>query len=185
MPANTARDGSNYVLWCAPPGWLGLVSGRAGLVEIIFHPDPREVHCRVQQSHPAVSSRSDATLELAAAQLDAYFRGASRSFSLPLDFRNLSPFTVRVLKALGKVPYGQTLSYGELARLAGSPRAARAVGGVMARNPYPIVIPCHRVIGAAGRMIGYSGGAGIATKEWLLRFERQVEKNQGPEPGKK
>ena len=78
-----------------------------------------------------------------------------------------------MLAALRAIPYGEVRSYGELALQAGSPRAARAVGQVMAANPLPIIIPCHRVIAARGLLGGYSGGGGLVTKSWLLDFERQ------------
>jgi methylated-DNA-[protein]-cysteine S-methyltransferase len=103
--------------------------------------------------------------------LDDYFHGRRRNFELPLAMDTLTPFTTRVLRTLAQVKYGSTLTYGELAALAGFPSAARAVGRAMATNPFPIIIPCHRVLGAGGKMTGYSGGEGIATKQWLLRFE--------------
>ncbi|BCR05109.1 methylated-DNA--protein-cysteine methyltransferase [Desulfuromonas versatilis] len=165
-------DGARCRLWFSPVGWLGLAAGRAGLVEVFFHRQKQQVLAHLRQAYPDALLQDNALLELAIAQLAGYFGGRSRSFDLPLDFRGLSPFAVRVLQALREVPFGQTLSYAELASLAGSPRAARAVGGVMARNPFPIIVPCHRVLGSAGKMVGYSGGAGIASKEQLLRFEQ-------------
>lgn len=79
---------------------------------------------------------------------------------------------VRVLQTLQGIPFGATTSYGQLAMMAGHPGAARAVGGVMAANPFPLIIPCHRVLGAGGKLGGYSGGKGVATKKWLLAFEQ-------------
>jgi methylated-DNA-[protein]-cysteine S-methyltransferase len=105
-------------------------------------------------------------------QLNEYFAGHRRGFDVPLDLSACPPFTLRVLTALRAVPFGTTLSYGELAARAGAPRAARAVGRAMAANPLPIVIPCHRVLAANGQLGGYSGGEGVPTKEWLLAFER-------------
>jgi methylated-DNA-[protein]-cysteine S-methyltransferase len=88
---------------------------------------------------------------------------------MTLDLRALPAFTVSVLRELGKVPYGQTTTYGELAARVGHPRAARAVGTVMNRNRIPIVLPCHRVVGANGSLVGYAGG--LERKTALLRLE--------------
>jgi methylated-DNA-[protein]-cysteine S-methyltransferase len=101
-------------------------------------------------------------------ELDEYFDGVRRDFDLPLDLR-VAPFHEEVLEALARVPYGLTTTYGTLAREVGHPTAARAVGTVMNRNPIPIVLPCHRVIGANGSLTGYAGG--LDTKRRLLRLE--------------
>ncbi len=101
-------------------------------------------------------------------ELDEYFDGVRRDFDLPLDLR-VAPFNEEVLEALARVPYGLTTTYGTLAREVGHPTAARAVGTVMNRNPIPIVLPCHRVIGANGSLTGYAGG--LDTKRRLLRLE--------------
>lgn len=107
-------------------------------------------------------------LSHARAQLDAYFDGQFRRFSLPLRPKG-SEFHQRAWGALCAIPYGETRTYGDIARMIGS--TARAVGGACAANPIPIFIPCHRVIGTGGRMTGYSGGEGIETKLALLRLE--------------
>jgi methylated-DNA-[protein]-cysteine S-methyltransferase len=101
-------------------------------------------------------------------ELDEYFAGWRRTFDLPLDLR-VAPFQSEVLTALAHVPYGVTTTYGTLAREAGHPKAARAVGTVMNRNPIPIVLPCHRVVGADGSLTGYAGG--LDRKRLLLRLE--------------
>jgi methylated-DNA-[protein]-cysteine S-methyltransferase len=101
-------------------------------------------------------------------ELDEYFAGRRRSFDLPLDLR-VAPFHADVLRELAAVPYGETTTYGALAARAGRPKAARAVGTVMNRNPIPIVLPCHRVVGANGSLVGYAGGLDI--KRHLLRLE--------------
>lgn len=120
-----------------------------------------------------VAAAPSSVLACAQRQLAEYFAGDRRHFDLPFDLSALPPFTRQVLDVLHKVPYGVTLTYAELARQAGSPRGARAVGQAMAANPLPIVIPCHRVVAAGGRIGGYSGGGGIGTKEWLLAFEQR------------
>lgn len=110
-------------------------------------------------------------LAQAAQQLEEYFAGCRREFDLPVALPPGPPFTRRVYDLLRRVPFAATLTYGELAVQAGSPGAARAVGQVMAANPLPIVVPCHRVIAANGGLGGYSGGGGLGTKAWLLAFE--------------
>jgi methylated-DNA-[protein]-cysteine S-methyltransferase len=102
-------------------------------------------------------------------QLELYFQGRLRQFSLKLAPQG-TPFQLSVLRALQDVPYGATISYGELAQRIGRPKASRAVGGANARNPLPIVIPCHRVIGSDGSLVGFGGGLEIKRK--LLDLER-------------
>ena len=104
-------------------------------------------------------------------QLDEYLRGARKEFTIPIDWSLLRPFQRQVLQIVFAIPYGQTRAYGEIAHEIGKPRAARAVGRANATNPMPLVIPCHRVIGADGKLHGYGGGEGLPTKEWLLQLE--------------
>ena len=101
-------------------------------------------------------------------ELDEYFEGRRREFDLPLDLR-VAPFHEEVLRELARVPYGHTDTYGHLASLVGRPKAARAIGTVMNRNPIPIVLPCHRIVGANGSLTGYGGG--LPAKRLLLELE--------------
>jgi len=101
-------------------------------------------------------------------ELDEYFEGRRREFDLPIDLR-VAPFHADVLRELARVPYGRTDTYGHLAALVGRPGAARAVGTVMNRNPIPIVLPCHRIVGANGALTGYCGG--LPAKRYLLGLE--------------
>jgi methylated-DNA-[protein]-cysteine S-methyltransferase len=101
-------------------------------------------------------------------ELDEYFEGRRTEFDLPIDLR-VAPFHAEVLRELALVPYGRTATYGELARKVGRPRAARAVGTVMHNNPIPIVLPCHRIVGANGSLTGYGGG--LHVKRALLELE--------------
>lgn len=110
-------------------------------------------------------------LQRAARQLRAFFAGELRDFDLPLDLGGRTDFQRRVLDACSQVPYGQTATYGQLAIRAGSPLAARAVGQAMANNRLALVIPCHRIVGSSGRLVGY--GHGLELKEQLLRMERE------------
>ena len=103
-------------------------------------------------------------------QLEQYFAGERTAFTLPLRMRG-TPFQIEVWSALARIPFGETASYGELAARLGRPAAARAVGAANGRNPFCIVVPCHRLIGANGRLVDYA--AGLDVKRWLLRHERQ------------
>jgi methylated-DNA-[protein]-cysteine S-methyltransferase len=103
-------------------------------------------------------------------QLDEYFKGARKDFDLPLKLGG-TEFQVSVLNALQNIPYGETVSYGEIAKRIGRPKAVRAVGAANGRNPIPIVVPCHRVIGSSGDLTGFGGG--LDTKEALLRLEAE------------
>ena len=144
-----------------PVGTIRLVAGDHGLTALAWSengcddPEPGNPH-----------------LLLAPEELRQYFSGELRNFTVQVDFSRWQGFTAQVYAALRAVPYGKTITYGELARRAGQPRAARAVGRIMASNPLPIILPCHRVIAANGALTGYSGGAGIATKAFLLIHEK-------------
>lgn len=104
-------------------------------------------------------------------QIADYLAGKRKSFNLPIDWSVLTPFQLKALRATLEIPYGEVRTYGELAQELGKPRAARAVGRAEATNPMPLVIPCHRVIGADGKLHGYGTGNGLETKAWLLRLE--------------
>ena len=109
-------------------------------------------------------------LAMARQQLEEYFAGTRKDFDLPLNI-NGTEFQVSVLEALRNIPYGETVSYGEIAKRIGRPKAVRAVGAANGRNPIPIVVPCHRVIGSSGDLTGFGGG--LDTKEALLRLEAE------------
>jgi len=118
---------------------------------------------------------SDKPFANAREQLTAYFAGERKTFNLPLR-PNGTDFQLQVLDELQKIPYGTTVSYGDIANRIGRPKAVRAVGAANGRNPLPIIIPCHRVIGASGDLTGFGGG--IPTKKALLRLE--LEHSQFP-----
>jgi methylated-DNA-[protein]-cysteine S-methyltransferase len=105
-------------------------------------------------------------------ELDEYFEGRRQRFDIEADVRGVPTYNLKVLAELARIEYGRTTTYGALAALTGNPRAARAVGTVMNRNPIPIVLPCHRVIGASGSLTGYAGG--LDRKERLLRLEGAI-----------
>ncbi|MEJ2024834.1 MAG: methylated-DNA--[protein]-cysteine S-methyltransferase [Deltaproteobacteria bacterium] len=111
---------------------------------------------------------SNGVVDQAVEEIEEYFTGKRQQFEVPLDLQG-TPFQRAVWRELLKIPYGGTVSYGEIARAIGNPKAVRAVGGANHRNPVAIVVPCHRVIGSDGSMTGY--GSGIWRKEWLLKHE--------------
>lgn len=110
----------------------------------------------------------------AVAELNDYFAGGLKTFETPIDWRLMSGSRLQVLRALHKVPYGAAVTYGELARRAGSSVPARGIGSIMGSNPIPIVVPCHRVIAGNG-LGGFSGGEGVETKRWLLTHEGYLQ----------
>lgn len=154
---------SEYISTSTPIGPLRLVADDGGLREIHF-----EAGRHPRAPSESWQARETEVLREARVQLAAYFSGQLRAFDLPLAPRG-SPFQLRVWRALRDVPYGTTCSYSDVARRLGNASATRAVGAANGRNPLPIVVPCHRVIGADGSLTGYGGG--LAIKRFLLRLE--------------
>jgi methylated-DNA-[protein]-cysteine S-methyltransferase len=145
-----------------PIGPVGLTATGDGLAEIWFDGYGSSAPARVGERDPA------GVFDAARAQLDAYFAGTRMIFDLPLAPRGTA-FELRVWALLRDIPVGQTTSYGELARKLGDPQVVRAVGRANGQNPLPIVVPCHRVIGADGSLVGFGGG--LERKRWLLEHE--------------
>lgn len=153
----------------SPIGPLLVAATPRGLARIFFDAEP-ELHLeRLAQTFGPRVLRSSSSVDPVHRQLDEYFAGTRDAFELEIDLRVAAPFARQVLDALAHVPYGHTTTYGTLAAQVGAPRAARAVGTVMNRNPIPIVLPCHRVVGSNGSLTGYGGG--LHAKERLLRLE--------------
>ncbi len=160
MPDSISLQYSTFSCRQTPIGLIG-IGERDGVVACLaFLRD---------DAAPVVTS-SSALVDKAFGQLDAWFAGRLREFSLPL-VEPRSAFERRVREAMLRIPYGSTVSYGELAASIGSPGAARAVGTACARNQVPIIVPCHRVVAAGGKIGGYLGGTDM--KRWLLDFERR------------
>jgi methylated-DNA-[protein]-cysteine S-methyltransferase len=153
----------------SPIGELLVAASDRGLASIWFDPDPADDLDRLARIGGPRVLRSPRSVEHARRELDEYFAGKRRTFDLQLDLRAMPRFTLDVLSELARVPYGETTTYGALAQRVGHPRAARAVGTVMNRNRIPIVLPCHRVVGATGNLTGYAGG--LDRKETLLELE--------------
>ena len=160
----TTAGVSCYTRMASPVGPLRLMADDAGLRRIDFvngrSPVRSDPHWRESAEYLGETVR----------QLLAYFAGELEAFDLPLVPQG-TPFQLAVWKRLCEIPYGETISYGELARRVGNPNASRAVGLANGSNPIPIVIPCHRVIGSNGKLTGYGGGLPI--KEKLLALERR------------
>jgi methylated-DNA-[protein]-cysteine S-methyltransferase len=152
-----------------PVGPLLVAATSRGVARIFFDPDPDRHLDRLARTFGSRVLRSAPVVDPARRQLDEYFSGRRSAFELDVDLRVDAPFARHVLDELARVPFGHTTTYGALAAKVGAPRAARAVGTVMNRNPIPIVLPCHRVVGANGSLTGYGGG--LPVKEHLLRLE--------------
>jgi methylated-DNA-[protein]-cysteine S-methyltransferase len=151
-----------------PIGPLTLAATPAGLVRIGFGDEDEMLTDLAAHVSPRVV-RLPARLDALRRQLDEYFAGRRRRFDVPLDRRLSRGYRLTVLEELSRVPFGETVSYKDLAERTGHPKASRAVGTAMATNPIPIVVPCHRVLRTGGALGGYGGG--LETKVWLLRHE--------------
>ncbi|HEX6491842.1 MAG TPA: methylated-DNA--[protein]-cysteine S-methyltransferase [Gaiellaceae bacterium] len=158
-----------YDLVGSPLGELLVGVSERGLCTISYEPEPeREVELLARRFGTRVL-RSPRPVAGVVRQLDEYFAGRRRQFELEVDLRLAREFGRTVLHELARVPFGELTTYGALASRAGKPGAARAVGTIMNRNPVPIVLPCHRVVGANGTLVGYAGG--LERKQALLRLE--------------
>ena len=147
-----------FVVIASPVGPLGIESDGTSIRRVVFH-----------APQPLTTCALEGVVADAKRQLDEYFEGRRTQFTLPIAPAGTA-FQREVWKALTAIGYGQTLSYAELARRIGRPSAVRAVGAANGQNPIPIVIPCHRVIGSDGRLVGFGGG--IDVKEYLLGLEQ-------------
>jgi len=152
----------------SPFGELFVAATRKGLVRLAY---PGEVDPAAELA-VSISPRmleSPARLDRIRRELDEYFEGERTRFEFPIDWRLISGFATRVLRATARVPYGRLVTYREVARRAGSPNAYRAAGNALGSNPIPIVVPCHRVVREGGGLGGYTGG--LDRKRLLLRLE--------------
>ncbi|HRD06126.1 MAG: methylated-DNA--[protein]-cysteine S-methyltransferase [Saprospiraceae bacterium] len=146
-----------YVTSCiSPVGRLYLEASQMGLQ-------------RITLATGIVEDQPNALLIEVVAQLQAYFKGALKSFDVEIDFQEASPFQQKVWTALTQIPYGKTISYLDLALIVGTEKHTRAVGLANGKNPIPIIVPCHRVIGSDGSLTGYA--LGLAMKRYLLNHE--------------
>jgi len=158
----------NYAHLETPIGTL-LIAGDADAIRVIAFPQDG----KARQPEPGWQKSSRGAVGEAMRQLREYFAGQRSDFCLPLAPEG-TEFQRSVWKRLQEIPYGETISYGELAKRIGNPNASRAVGAANGQNPIPIVIPCHRVIGANGKLTGFGGG--LPTKEALLALEAKQQR---------
>ena len=159
-----------YAFMDSPVGRLTLVCRGGALARIGFEADPWD---------PAGCVEDTAAAAPVGQQLREYFGGTRRDFDLTLVLEGTS-FQKKVWSAVAAIPFGTTVSYGELAQRIGSPEAARAVGAACGANPIPLVIPCHRAVGSNGRLTGYRGG--VEAKRWLLGHESALALEAGRRP---
>jgi methylated-DNA-[protein]-cysteine S-methyltransferase len=153
----------------SPVGRLLVAATGRGLCRISFEAEAEAELDELARRHGLRVLRASSPLAPALRELTEYFESTRRTFDVPVDLDWLPPFQHLVLGELRAVPYGETATYGTLAARIGRPRAARAVGGALNRNPVPIVVPCHRVVGASGSLVGYAGG--LERKRALLELE--------------
>jgi methylated-DNA-[protein]-cysteine S-methyltransferase len=159
----------SYDIADTPVGLLLVAVSDRGLCRISFDPEPERETEQLARTFGVRVLRASRAIDPVKRELDEYFAGWRREFDLPVDLRGRSEFTRAVLEELGRVPYGEVTTYGALAARSGRPRAARGVGTIMNRNPIPIVLPCHRVVGSTGSLVGYGGG--LERKRLLLDLE--------------
>ena len=157
-----ARDEVQSMVVSTPVGRLRLTASSRGLVSIDV------LRQSTKNDSPKPSGAAGSILERTRRQLEQYFAGRRRSFDVPLDLRG-TDFQLAAWKAMTKIPYGTTISYGDQARAIGKPTAFRAVGSANGRNPIPIIVPCHRVLASDGTLGGYS--LGLSMKRRLLSLE--------------
>ncbi|HKI46508.1 MAG TPA: methylated-DNA--[protein]-cysteine S-methyltransferase [Balneolales bacterium] len=142
----------------SPNGWLRIESSEDGITQISRSDAP--VQNMIDIDNPF--------LEKCSLELSEYFSGTRKTFTVPLDL-NGTEFQLRVWRSLARIPYGTTITYGDIARSSGRPKGYQAVGQIVGNNPIPIILPCHRVMGSSGNLTGF--GLGIPWKIWLLRHE--------------
>jgi len=174
MKGKRNRAAGRYMsLFVAILGFGGVVAGEEGLIEV-FLPfageSEDEITERIALLYPFAVAENGVTRK-AALLLRRYFAGERVSFDLAVDRSGFTPFQSAVYDVVARIPYGMVRSYGEVAAQIGRRRAARGVGSAMAHNPLPVIIPCHRVVGASGELTGYSAPGGVKSKRWLLRME--------------
>ena len=159
----------SYDVADTPIGPLLLAVTERGLCRISFDPEPERETEQLARLFGVRVLKAPRKVDRVRRELEEYFEGRRREFDLPIDLRGREGFSREILDRLVRVPYGEVTTYKSLAVEAGNPRAARAVGTIMNRNPIPIVLPCHRVIGSSGSLVGYGGG--LDRKRLLLDLE--------------
>jgi len=168
-----------YAAVPAPRGAVGILATERGVSRLFLtRRGVRQTEAMLRQQHPEARHEPDLLPELQR-DLKDYFAGRPVRFEVPIDLSELTEFQRQVLEACAEVEYGRTVSYADLARRLRRPKAARAVGGALGRNPIPLVIPCHRVVASDGSLGGFSAEQGVSLKRWLL----DLESGGHPSPG--
>jgi methylated-DNA-[protein]-cysteine S-methyltransferase len=169
-----------WTVWQGPVGWTGLLMSDTGLRRVLIgYQTAADVEGVLRAAAGSVRRTQDRTG--LCERIDAYFAGEPDSFAdVPLAANWSTPFQQAVVQTLRQVPYGGTTTYAELAERVGRPGAARAVGQVMATNPVPIVVPCHRVLASGGGLGGFSAPTGLTLKQWLLDLESRSNPPRKP-----
>lgn len=170
--------GDNLCVLESPFGWILFEVGQGKLKWLSLGHGSLALALQSREliaGRPSGTRREDTHLAtLLRDRILAYLRGVPVTFEeIPLALDELTPFQAAVYRACQQVPYGSTWTYGRLASAIGRPRAARAVGRALARNPFPLVVPCHRVIGATGDLTGFTAPGGVSLKAKLIEFERR------------
>ncbi len=155
-----------YYYYPSPIGELGIAADQKGICQIFL---------REKQSKPEGKEKKSPLLDDCAEQLNQYFLGKRQYFQLPLSLKG-TDFQLQVWQALREIPYGETRAYSDIAAAIGKPKSCRGVGGANHRNPLMIIVPCHRVIGKNGSLVGYGGG--LAIKKYLLALEASFKNQQ-------
>ena len=171
---------SSFTLFRVKLGWMGLVGNEKGM-QRIFLPvsNKRELVQQIRSEFPESQEKEGPLLSKGKREFIEYFGGRRMRFTFSLDLSEATCFQKRVYRALSSIPFGETRTYRWLAQKIGNPRALRAVGGANAHNRWPLVIPCHRVVGSDGRLTGFSAPGGLALKASLLKLEGlPVEKDR-------
>lgn len=171
MPKNQSNEQVQTRYVNTPVGWVALQANQKALISCQFANGKTKVNL-IEKQNSATRGRNQAAslvLDQAETELKEYFLGRRTRFSIAIEFPEGTLFQKKSWQALRKIPYGKTWSYGEQARFVGSPKAYRAVGASNGKNPVAIFVPCHRVIGASGHLVGFAGGLNI--KKWLLNHE--------------
>lgn len=167
--------GIYFSLYETSLGFGGVVANNQGLIRVLTpfsNLTRHEMNKKIAEMYPAAQSANTITAK-AATLLSCYFKGETVEFDISLDFTGLTSFQRAVYEVVRQISSGQTKCYSQVAVEAGRERAARGVGMAMARNPFPIIIPCHRVVGKSGALVGFSAPGGVGSKHRLLLLERR------------
>jgi methylated-DNA-[protein]-cysteine S-methyltransferase len=161
-----------YTIFKTPAGWVGLKASIAGLTQVVLPQASEQVTARLLGTGTNGSRPSPERFTDLVERLQAYYSGKKVEFLDELDLSEATPFRREVWRTARQIPYGETRSYGWVAERMGKPKASRAVGQALGRNPLPVVVPCHRVVAGGGGLGGFTGG--LEMKKYLLDLEKSA-----------